>query len=151
MFEIIYPQDLHVVTYKDVDDIFLIGVLDNEDENTVYDIESYCDIFNTTKKYLGAENWTSLREQIDGTNREGFVIRFADGFRLKLKYEDYWTLHYLKSGFSEKNIYKALKSEDYTYINDAMKLFDEEHKLHYENIMNKYKNLYRYILKVAAS
>ena len=151
LFEIIYPQDLHVVTYKDVDDIFLIGVLDNEDENTEYDIESYCDIFNTTKKYLGAENWTSLREQIDGTNREGFVIRFADGFRLKLKYEDYWTLHYLKSGFSEKNIYKALKSEDYTYINDAMKLFDEEHKLHYEKIMNKYKNLYRDILKVAAS
>lgn len=151
LFEIIYPEDLHVVTYKDVDDIFLIGVLDNEDENTEYDIESYCDIFNTTKKYLGAEDWSSLRDQIDGTNREGFVIRFADGFRLKLKYEDYWTLHYLKSGFSEKNIYKALKSEDYTYINDAMKLFDEEHKLHYEKIMNKYKNLYRDILKVAAS
>ena len=32
-----------------------------------------------------------------------------------------------------------------------MKLFDEEHKLHYEKIMNKYKNLYRDILKVAAS
>lgn len=151
LFEIIYPEDLHVVTYKDVDDIFLIGVLDTEDENVEYDIESYSHIFNTTKKYTGVENWRSLREQIDGTNREGFVIRFADGFRMKLKYEDYWTLHYLKSGFSEKNIYKALKTEDYTYINDAMKLFDEEHKLYYEQIMNKYKSLYRNILKVAAS
>ena len=32
-----------------------------------------------------------------------------------------------------------------------MKLFDEEHKLYYEQIMNKYKSLYRNILKVAAS
>ena len=151
LFEIIYPEDLHVITYKGVDDIFLIGVLDTEDENTEYDIESYSHLFNTTKKYTGVKNWRTLREQIDGTNREGFVIRFADGFRMKLKYEDYWTLHYLKSGFSEKNIYNALKNEDYTYIKDAMKLFDEEHKLHYEKIMNKYKSLYRNILKVAAS
>lgn len=151
LFEIIYPEDLHVVSYSGIDDIFLIGVLDTEDENTEYDIESYSHLFKTTKKYLGAEDWESLRSQIDGTNREGFVIRFADGFRLKLKYEDYWTLHYLKAGFSEKNIYKALKTEDYTYINDAMKLFDEEHKLHYEKIMNKYKSLYRKVLKVAAS
>ena len=151
LFEIIYPDDLHVVTYKGVDDIFLIGVLDTEDENTEYDIESYSYLFKTTKKYTGVEDWESLRTQIDGTNREGFVIRFADGFRMKLKYEDYWTLHYLKSGFSEKNIYNALKTEDYTYINDAMKLFDEEHKLYYEKIINKYKSLYRNVLKTAAS
>ena len=151
LFEIIYPKDLHVITYKDVDDIFLIAVLDTEDENTEYDIESYSHLFNTTKKYTGVKNWRTLRGQIDGTNREGFVVRFADGFRMKLKYEEYWTLHYLKSGFSEKNIYNALKTEDYTYINDTMKLFDEEHKLYYEQIMNKYKNLYRDILKVAAS
>ena len=151
LFEIIYPDDLHVVTYKGVDDIFLIGVLDTEDENTEYNIEEYSHLFKTTKKYNGVEDWESLRTQIDGTNREGFVIRFEDGFRMKLKYEDYWTLHYLKSGFSEKNIYNALKTEDYTYINDTMKLFDEEHKLYYEKIMNKYKSLYRNVLKTAAS
>ena len=32
-----------------------------------------------------------------------------------------------------------------------MKLFDEEHKLYYEKILNKYKSLYRKVLKVAAS
>ena len=30
LFEIIYPKDLHIVTYKDVDDIFLLAVIDNE-------------------------------------------------------------------------------------------------------------------------
>ena len=32
-FEIIYPDDLHVVSYPGVDDIFLIGVFDNETGN----------------------------------------------------------------------------------------------------------------------
>ena len=27
LFEIIYPEDLHIVTYKDVDDIFLLAVI----------------------------------------------------------------------------------------------------------------------------
>ena len=71
----------------------------NEDKE--YDIEEYSDIFRTAKKYEGITSWMSLREDIDGDNREGFVIKFADGFRLKLKYADYWTLHFLKAGFSE--------------------------------------------------
>lgn len=148
LFEIIYPEDLHVVTYKDVNDIFLIGVLDlNEDKE--YDVEEYSDIFRTVKKYEGITSWMSLREDIDGDNREGFVIKFADGFRLKLKYADYWTLHFLKAGFSEKNIFKALKDGDNEYIENTMKMFDEEHQLYYLNIINKYTLAYNKILNTA--
>ena len=148
LFEIIYPEDLHVVTYKDVNDIFLIGVLDlNEDKE--YDIEEYSDIFRTAKKYEGITSWVSLREDIDGDNREGFVIKFADGFRLKLKYADYWTLHFLKSGFSEKNIFRALRDGDNDYIENTMQMFDEEHQIYYANIVAKYLKIYNEILNKA--
>lgn len=42
-------------------------------------------------------------------NREGFVIRFANGTRIKFKFEEYKRLHKLITGFSVKAIWEMLK------------------------------------------
>ena len=109
LFEIIYPEDLKIVSYKDVDDIFLIGVLSNNN-NTERDVNDFKDIFNVVKKYDGIKDWKNIRNIYSGENREGFVIKFDNGFRLKLKYEEYFKLHSLKSGLSEKRIFEQENS-----------------------------------------
>ena len=143
LFEIIYPGDLHVVTYKDVDDIFLLAVI-STNNNFEYPIEIHKDIFPLTKKYY-LSNWKECRNVIDGNNREGFVVKMGD-FRVKMKYEEYWRLHYLKAGLSEKMIRQCLISGDTAPIDEALSMFDEEHIIYYRSIMDKYTNKYAEIV-----
>lgn len=137
LFEIIYPEDLHVVTYKDVDDIFLLAVI-STNNFFEYPPEIHKGLFPIVKRYTGyGKHWKELRNIIDGSNREGFVVKIGN-FRVKLKYEEYWRLHYLKAGLSEKMIRKCLVSGDTTPIDEALTMFDEEHIIYYRNIMDKY-------------
>ena len=139
LFEIIYPEDLHVVTYKDVDDIFLLAIISTENFFE-YPVEIMKDVFPVVKKYH-LSNWKECRQLVDGTNREGFVIKIGP-LRVKMKYEEYWRLHYLKAGLSEKMIRKCLISGDMTPINEALTMFDEEHVIYYNNIIKKYTDKY---------
>ena len=47
-------------------------------------------MFRPVYTYDNVKQWENLREIIDGTNREGFVIKFLNNFRLKLKYAEYF-------------------------------------------------------------
>jgi len=136
LFEIIYPEDLHVVSYPGVDDIFLLAVIDKNtcDED---DIKDWKHIFNTTKLYDGVTDYLKIRELFSGDNKEGFVIRFENGFRMKLKFAEYWKLHFLKTGFTEKAIFGYIASGDNEAIHEAMSMFDEEHTLYYQAIIDK--------------
>ena len=148
LFEIIYPEDLHIVTYKDVDDIFLLAVIDNE-TGIDYDISKLNDVFKCTTKYDGFNDYTKIRDAFSGENREGFVIKFKSGFRMKLKFAEYWKLHFLKSGFTEKQILQYLIDDDKDSIQKYLDMFDEEHQIYYNNIIDKFKETYNSILDKA--
>lgn len=143
LFEIIYPEDLHVVTYKDVDDIFLLAIISTEN-NFEYPVELMKKVFPVVKKYY-LSNWKECRQLVDGTNREGFVIKIGP-LRIKMKYEEYWRLHYLKAGLSEKMIRRCLVDGDMSPVNEALTMFDEEHVLYYKRIMDKYTDKYSEII-----
>lgn len=143
LFEIIYPEDLHVVTYKDVDDIFLLAIISTENYFE-YPVEIMKDVFPVVKKYH-LPNWKDCRQLVDGTNREGFVIKIGP-LRVKMKYEEYWRLHYLKAGLSEKLIRKCLVDGDMSPIGEAFTMFDEEHVIYYNNIIKKYTDKYAEIM-----
>lgn len=146
LFEIIYPDDLHVVTYKNVNNIFLIGVLSLNDDSED-NIDNWSHIFNVTKRYNGVKDWLTIRELFNGDNREGFVVKFSNGFRLKLKYAEYFRLHVLKNNFSEKRILECLCNGDTKSIEDVLDMFDEEHQIYYNNIISKYQHMYDDILQ----
>ena len=150
LFEIIYPDDLHCVSYNNIDDIFLLAIIDIETGKEEH-IYNFNHPFTPTKWYQGVTSWKTLRNDIDGTNREGFVIKFISGLRIKMKYESYWKIHFLKAGFTEKRIFELIKNNDYDTINDAFKFFDEEHKLYYNNIINKYTSLYADIVDICVA
>lgn len=139
LFEIIYPEDLHVVSYPAVDDIFLLAII-STNNNFEYPVEIAKDYFPVVKKYY-CNDWKNIRKIIDGTNREGFVVKIGD-FRVKMKYEEYFRLHYLKSGFTEKTIREYLYTNNSDAISEAMSMFDEEHQMYYQKIIDKYTKKY---------
>jgi RNA ligase len=143
LFEIIYPGDLHIVKYNDVDDIFLLAVISTENFFE-YPAAAFKDLFPVAKKYY-CDNWKEARNIFDGTNREGFVIKFGP-MRVKMKYEEYWRLHYLKSGLSEKMIRKCLLNGDMDPVAEALTLCDEEQVIFYNDLIKKYTDKYAEIM-----
>lgn len=146
LFEIIYPDDLHVITYKDVDNIFLLAVIDIDTgvEETPY---NYKGVFSVAEHY-SCRDWREIRNLINGDNREGFVVRFSNGFRIKLKYQEYMKLHFLKAGFTENKIFEYISKDETDYIDKVMDMFDEEHRLYYQKIIDGFYNEFNSIIKI---
>jgi RNA ligase len=46
---------------------------------------------------------------MQGIDHEGFVCRYTNGMRLKLKSDEYKRLHKIINGFSEKDVWEALR------------------------------------------
>lgn len=150
LFEIIYPEDAHIINYKDTDEIFLLAVIDTK-TGEESDISNWGHIFKCAERYDGFTDYTKIRDIFSDENREGFVIKFKSGFRMKLKFAKYWQMHFLKSGFTPKQILQYLIDDDKDSINKIMNMFDEEHQIYYQNIINNFTNTYNSILEKAKS
>lgn len=114
LFEIVYPEDKHIVDYGDLDALFLIGIIDTETGKD-FPLPSI-GMFRAKEYKTGINDWKKLRQHFSGTNREGFVVLWPDtGFRLKLKYESYLKAFYLKYKLTPKYILGALMNgEEHT-------------------------------------
>ena len=139
LFEIIYPADLHIVKYGAIDDIFLLAIISTENFFE-YPVEIAQHLFPVVKKYY-CNDWKNVRSIIDGTNREGFVVKFGP-HRIKMKYAEYWRLHCMKAGLSEKLIRQCLVEGDMSPVAEALTLFDEESIIYYNKLIKKYTDKY---------
>lgn len=153
LFEIIYPEDKHCIVYgPDVDDIFLLAVIDTETGLETDSIENYRDCLSVTKKYDGINDWTDIRERFDGANREGFVVRFSNGFRMKMKYEEYFKIHFIRSMLSKKLIAEHLADGNLAYIEETIGQLDEENQIYYrklkDTVLSRYNEIESELNKV---
>lgn len=151
LFEIVFPKDRHCIQYPGVDDIILTGVIDiNTGEEE--DPEDYCNIFNVAKKY-DCDDWVNIRKIVDpdSKTKEGYVVKFndAENTRIKLKYEEYWKLHYLKASISGKKIFKLVKDGDYDSLNMLKSLVDEENEIMIDTMANSYSEQFEKVLTTA--
>lgn len=106
LFEIIYPQNRIVVNYGNMEALVLLTCIDNKTG-----IETLPEIgFPTVIKYDGINDFTKLRE-VEKENSEGFVIRFSNGFRVKMKYAEYVRLHRIITGVSNVVIWEYLSQK----------------------------------------
>ena len=148
LFEIIYPEDKHCIVYgPDVDDIFLLAVIDTETGLETDSIDNYRDVLSVTKHYDGIKDWKNIREEFDGENREGFVIRFSNGFRMKLKYEQYFKIHFLRSMLSKKLILEHIMNGTLSEIEDMISQLDEENQIYYKKKQQEIYDRYNEIEK----
>lgn len=114
LFEIIYPENRVVVDYKGRQDLVLIGARHRFTgvELSRKSLEQAADIFHFTlpKHYT----FNSVSEIIEAAhalsaNEEGWVIRFADGERLKIKGDAYRLAHRIMTGVTFNRVLEAVR------------------------------------------
>ena len=106
LFEIIYPENRIVIDYKDTEDLFLLAIRDTQNGKDL-PLESIG--FPLVKRYDGIKDFRKLKE-LEEDNKEGFVIKFKSGFRMKVKFEEYKRLHRILTNVSNKSIWEILRS-----------------------------------------
>lgn len=155
LFEIIYPENRIVVDYGKREDLILLAVIDTETgkEENLYD---YCDVFPFVSEIDGINDFRILTS-IPKDNAEGFVIKWDNGFRVKMKFDEYVRLHRLITEFSSKSIWELLKNnqpldellervpdEFFNWVKSKKGELESEYNSIFEksnNILNEIKNI----------
>ena len=110
--EIIYPENRIVCDYGGDELLVVLSMVSNASGKELgYDsMMSFNEVSKipVVKKYDGIENYDTLKSMI-GNDREGYVVRFKNGFRMKIKGEEYVRLHRILTGFSNVDIWEYLK------------------------------------------
>ncbi len=139
LFEIIYPQNRIVVDYGDRRDLILLAIRDTK---TGKDLPLEDIGFPLVKRYDGLNDFRKLKE-LEEDNKEGFVIKFESGFRMKVKFEEYKRLHRIFTNISNKSIWEILKDGgDFKEIIERVP--DEFHKWldkTREGLLKEYKDI----------
>lgn len=105
LFEIIYPENRICVDYEGKKDLIFLSA---------FEISSGLEVnldstpFEHAKKYSFTQDFENIKN-LNLPNKEGFVVRFSDGFRFKIKFENYKDLHNLIFSFSTKSLWECLR------------------------------------------
>jgi RNA ligase len=114
LVEIIYPENRIVCNYGE-DEVLVVLSMINSSNGKELDYDSLLKINEETglpvvKKYDGLKDYKTLKSTIS-KDREGYVIKFRSGLRVKIKGEDYVYLHRLLTEFSTIDIWEYLKDK----------------------------------------
>ena len=114
LFEIIYPENRIVVDYGNEEKLVVIGAFHTEtgeeipDSSLFWTQDSGFEVVTTYKTW--GEGWDELKKEISNS-KEGYVIRFKSGFRIKIKGEEYKRLHKILTNISNRDIWEYLKDD----------------------------------------
>ena len=112
LFEIIYPENRIVVDYGNEEKLVVIGAFHTEsgmeipDSSLFWTQDSGFEVVTTYKTW--GEGYDLLKEEIS-KDKEGYVIRFKNGFRMKIKGDEYVRLHKILTNISNRDIWEYLK------------------------------------------
>lgn len=109
LFEVIYPENRIVVNYGDIEDVILLAWLETETGEEL-SLSGAIAGLNVVRRLPATADAKALRSIIRD-DEEGYVVRFANGFRMKVKGERYMQLHKLITGVSSRSIWEALSSK----------------------------------------
>jgi RNA ligase len=109
LFEIVYPENRIVVDYKGQQDLFLLAVLDKsgKDDDSAFNLDA---TFKKAKRYDGITDFSEVNTNPRFNGQEGFVVRWENGFRAKIKADEYKRLHKLITQCSTRTIWELLRS-----------------------------------------
>jgi len=114
IWEIIYPANRIVVDYGDMCDLVLLGIRNTDLNMDWFGYkESWLKIFPRPTVYEKTiEELLVEKDRKDFINKEGFVIHFENGEKVKIKYEAYFDLHKIMTNVTSKDILEALEKGD---------------------------------------
>lgn len=126
LFEIIYPNNRFVVNYGTLEELFLLGIMEN----------------HSGKKIREKTFFTTPLLKEEGTifdkKGEGAVIHYEDDFRLKLK-TDYFKKRYLEIEQIKENI---AENRSYIVENNSRDNWNADYNKLYKLFIIKYLSLY---------
>jgi len=145
-----------IVVNYDKERLVLLGLIDSKRGIEVNIQPLASDFFqkevgflDVVKKYDGINDYTNLRNIYNGDNREGFVIRFKSGFRLKMKYEEYVRLHRIVTNITTYDIWEYLKDgkKIESLLENVPDEFDAWVKNKIKDLNYAYYSVYNYLGK----
>ncbi len=118
LFEAVYPENRIVVRYDQPALIMLAAFAPDGRELAYGDVLRACEALGW--RAAGRRAFASLAEMTRyaaglGKDQEGFVVRFSDGLRLKLKGAEYRRIHALISRCTPLAIWEAMNAGDDLY------------------------------------
>jgi RNA ligase len=149
LFEIIYPENRIVVDYGTDERLVLLSIVNPEGNEIPYD-EIEMDGWDIVNRYDGVNDYTKLKEMITN-DAEGYVIRFRNGMRMKIKGDEYVRLHRILTNFSTKDIWELLKNGEplEPFLDRVPDEFDvwvkevvKDLQIRFENIVNDYNTIF---------
>jgi RNA ligase len=118
LFEIIY-QENRIVCQYDFEDLVLLGMIET---NTGHEVNLYDEhedvrfkilIFNVGLKVVQRfdkfKDFQYLKQTIPD-NKEGYVVKFSNGDRMKIKGEEYLRLHKIITNISTTSVWEVLSN-----------------------------------------
>ena len=157
LFEIIYPENRIVVDYGDEEKLVVLGGFHTEtgeeipDSSLFWTQDSGFEI--VTKYKTWGEGYDLLKEEIS-KEKEGYVIRFKNGFRMKIKGDEYVRLHRIITNVSNRDIWEYLKDNKPfdellekvpDEFNEWVKETVRDLTVRFENIDDDYNNIFNSI------
>lgn len=127
LVEIIYPENRIVVNYGGEEKLVLLTVIDKFTNEEV--ILGRGRIFTEAAKYGPPSPTYTVDEVIqrlltwDQKNREGVVLKFKSGVRIKVKFEQYIQLHRIITSVSAKRVWEGMR--DGVPLTDAMRAVED--------------------------
>ena len=160
LFEIIYKENRIVCEY-DYEDLVLLGMINTKTGEEVNIHNGGEDVrfknmisnigFRVVMSYkTWGEGYDLLKEEISN-DREGYVIRFKNGFRMKIKGEEYKRLHRILTNISNRDIWEYLKEgkpfdelleKVPDEFNDWVKTTVRDFTIRFDNINKEYVEIY---------
>ena len=133
-FEIIYPENRIVLDYGNDEKLVLLGTFDKNGKE--YDVEMWREYgFDVVKKYDGINDYKQLKEMVKN-DQEGFVVKFSNGDRVKVKGVEYLRLHKIMTNVTTTGIWEYLKNGE-----DVMDLLKDVPDEFYKKIESYIKDL----------
>jgi hypothetical protein len=107
IFELVAPENSIVLDYGKEKKLVLLTVRDNDTDEELLPTDLGFECVEKINKTI--EELILEKKREDFINKEGFVIRFSNGFRVKVKYEEYFRLHKIMTGVNEKFVWEFLR------------------------------------------
>jgi RNA ligase len=133
-FEIIYPENRIVLDYGDDEKLVLLGTFNKDGKEVDVEIWSQWG-FDVVKKYDGINDYKQLKEMVKN-DQEGFVVKFSNGDRVKVKGVEYLRLHKIMTNVSTTGIWEYLKNGE-----DVLELLKDVPDEFYDKIKSYAKDL----------
>ena len=141
-FEIIYPENRIVLDYGNDEKLVLLGTFDKNGKEMDVEIWSQWG-FDVVKKYDGIKDFKELKSMVKD-DQEGFVVRFSNGDRVKVKGVEYLRLHKIMTNVTTTGIWEYLKNGE-----DVMELLKDVPDEFYKKIENYIKDLRYYYFQIS--